>query len=518
MLLIAGCTNPQSGSGVVQVQIKVDQGIQTLFFSQGLTVFDAIEASGIELGSGDKISPPGYTVLEDDIEIEITRVEERLEVLSTVLPFERQIIKNESIPLDERRLLQPGENGEEEITYRVTEENGVESTRVVIKRIVIKEPVPEIMMIGSQQSYTPLTFPGKMAYVSAQNAWLIEGETGNRLPIVSTGDLDGRILELSPDGQWLMFTRQLADPEEGINSLWLLDLDDPQGEMIDLQVKNIIHFADWSPQSPNEFSQYTIAYSTVESRPSAPGWQANNDLHILGITDEGFVFKREIILEANPGGQYGWWGTAFSWSPDADVIAYSRADSIGLVNVDSGLIEELVEIVPYQTQGDWAWLPPIAWGSNSQILYYVSHGKPTGLEKPEASEVFDLMALIIKQGTMGPLIRQSGMFTYLAPSPQYDLVSSEEAYSLAFLQAFDPLNSEASHYQLMVMDRDGSNLQSIFPAEGEMGLEPAEIIWAYDGSRIGTLYQNDLWVIDLASGQAHCITADHQTSAFDWSQ
>jgi hypothetical protein len=70
----------------------------------------------------------------------------------------------------------------------------------------------------------------------------------------------------------------------------------------------------------------------------------------------------------------------------------------------------------------------------------------------------------------------------------------------------------------MLMDRDGSNLQSIFPIEGDIGLEPTEIIWAYDGSQIGILYQNDIWIIDPDNGASQPITADHQTSAFDWSQ
>ncbi len=519
LLISAKCTGSHPPTSTVDVRIKVDQEIINITLPVGSTVSDAIQASSIELSLSDKIAPPGYTELVEGMEIQVTRIVERSEIVVMVLPFERQIMKNESLPEGEVRLLQPGENGQEEITYQIIEEEGIEKSRVAIRRIVLEAPVPEILMVGTQQGYTPITFPGTIVYVSSRNAWLIDGETGNRRPVVSTGDLDGRVLELSPDSRWLLFTREFDDLENGINALWLIDVTDPQAIPIDLKVRNIIHHAEWSPDSPTALSNYTITYSTVEPRPSPPGWQANNDLQMLEMTNAGTVIQRKIILETNPGGQYGWWGTTFSWSPDADLLAYSRADSIGLVDLEEGTFTELVEIVPYETQGDWAWLPPIAWGSNSEILYFVRHGKPVGLEQPETSQVFDIMALYRKQSTMGPLLRQSGMFSYLATSPERNgTLSADKSYTLALLQAIDPLESEISRYRLVMMDRDGSNQKTIFPTEGDVGLEPGRIIWAPDGSHIATIYQDNLWVIDLGLGLTQRITADGQTIAFDWSK
>lgn len=518
VLLSTSCVSPQDGTRFVEVQIDVDQQITLLSLPKGSTVSDAIDTSGIELSLSDEINPPGYTLLIDDMNITITRVLERLEIVRVVLPFERQIVKNEAIPEGETRLLQPGRNGLEEITYQIIEEDGVERTRVIIKRVTIEDPTSEIMMVGAQQGYTPLTFSGKIVYVSAQNGWLIDGETGNRRPIVSSGDLDGRILDLSPDGRWLLFSRQFDDMQEGINSLWIVDVLDPQAEPIDLEVENIVHYAEWSPQSPSDQLTYTITYSTVEPRPSAPGWQANNDLQLIRITDAGTVYERQTIVETNSGGQYGWWGTTYSWSPNADLIAYSRADSIGLIDIENGTFEPLLEITPYQTRGDWAWVPPMTWGSDSETLYFITHGEPIGLERVEASPVFDLMALSDAKSTIGPLAHQSGMFSYLASSPERELLSGETAYSLAFLQATYPLESETSHYRLTLMDHDSSNRKIIFPAEGEMGMEPVKIVWAFDGTWIATIYQNNLWIIDPDSGLIQRITTDGQTNAFDWSR
>jgi hypothetical protein len=513
----ASCSGRQLEPNEFQVQIKVDQEIIDLSLPLGSTVSDAIKEADIELNFNDKVEPPGQTIITDGMEIIITRVSERSETVHVVLPFEKQIVKNESIPDGETHLLQPGENGLEEIIYRIIEEDGSEKTRIISSRVVLEEPVPEIMMVGTQKGYTPLTFPGKIVYVSTQNTWLIDGETGTRRLIISTGDLDGRILEVSPDGRWLLFSRKFDDMEEGINSLWLLDLADPSAEPKDLDVQNIIHFADWSPQSPTSDSDYVIAFSTVEPRSAAPGWQANNDLQILEFDYEGTVISRGTILETNSGGQYGWWGTNFAWSPDAEVIAYSRANSIGLVDLDDGTLLDLVAITPYQTQADWAWLPPISWGPNSEIIYYVAHGEPIGLENPEASQVFDTMAFYLKGSKMGPLVHRSGMFSFIAISPQGSDTYGARPQTLAILQSIEPLESETSRYRIVVMDRDGSNQTSVFPSVGELGLEPGKIIWAPNGNQIATLYQGNLWVIDTNLGLSQRMTADGQTIAFDWS-
>jgi hypothetical protein len=128
------------------------------------------------------------------------------------------------------------------------------------------------------------------------------------------------------------------------------------------------------------------------------------------------------------------------------------------------------------------------------------------------------MAFSSENGTMGPLKRKSGMFSHLAPSPELEVHTGESAYSLAYLQSMQPLESEASGYRLIVMDRDGSNPLTLFPSEGEVGLEPGPILWAPNGSRIALLYRKNLWIIDPLNLITQPLTSGGQTTAFDWSQ
>ena len=110
------------------------------------------------------------------------------------------------------------------------------------------------------------------------------------------------------------------------------------------------------------------------------------------------------------------------------------------------------------------------------------------------------------------------MFASIETSPFNNRVAGEDAYQLAYLQAIFPSASETSRYRLIIMDRDGSNRKSIFPPDGEQGLEPGTIRWSPNGEQLAVIYNLDLWLIDPESGQSQRLTADGQTQSFDWKE
>jgi hypothetical protein len=512
---LAGCAAPQAPAGAIEVSIRADGVLREVSVPAGTTAVQALEQAGVELGTLDRVDPAGFIVVTDGTQITVTRVVERFEVESVTLPFEQQTIRNEALPQGTTRLLQEGENGLQEVTYRILEEEGVEASRVPAQVVVVQEPRPEIVMIGAQSSYTPIPLEGTLAYVSGGNAWRVSGDSANRRPLVVSGDLDGRILKLSPDGTWLLFSRQDPEEPDAINSLWVISTIDPEAREFSLGVENVVHFADWLPEVPYS----TIAYSTVEPRPAAPGWQANNDLQLVTFSrteHSGRVSRRRTLIPTNSGGQYGWWGTQFVWSGDGVRLAFARPDSIGVVDLRSPALQTWIEVPPLQTLGEWAWLPGVAWGQDDRTLFVVQHGDPVGLEGPGASPVFHLLAVSAPLDAGHRMAERTGMFASPATSPAKVLPSGEIAYSVAFLQAIDPLESERSGYVVAVMDRDGSNRRNLFPPEGEIGLSGQTPVWSPQASYIAVLYQGDLWVVDVASGIGQRLTGDGQTTAVDW--
>lgn len=520
LILLVGCTSPQATQALATVNIAADGHELTVEIPVGSTVDQALKSANLSLEPLDRTEPPLYTVVARGDHIRLIRVTEKFEVEQSPIPFERQTLRNESLPKDKQILLQAGKNGLQEITYRRVFEDGSEisSKPIPIKNSIVEAPVPEIIMVGIQAPFFPVALPGKLVYLRDGNAWMIQSNTGNRRVVVTAGDLDGRVFSLSADGTWLLFTRRSTEPGK-INALWAADISSEGGKLIDLKVPNVVHFADWVPGSNSK-----VVFSTVEPRSTAPGWQANNDLNVLTFSTSGWTTKWDVITESNTGGVYGWWGTNFSWSPDGQQLAYTRPDGVGLTTFHDGVQTPLMQIVPYQTRSDWAWVPGLTWGPDGKVLYTVDHVAPPGSPAPEESQAFDLTAFLLEGARPLHLISQSGLFAYPLASPVQTLPSGETGYQIAYLQAALPGQSETSRYRIMLIDRDGSDPKTLFPSEGEVGMKPQSDWGAWSPAPLpesghfflAVLHQGNLWLVDASSGKAQQVTGDGLTSRVVW--
>jgi len=311
LLLLTGCSSPQATQTLINISVIVDGETVELQVPAGSTVQKALGVAEIELGELDRASPSEFTVLGENAQVRVIRVREVYEVEEVVMPFEQQTVRNESLASGSEMLIQKGVNGLKEITYRRVYEDDVEisSEPIAVKAVIVKEPQPEIRMVGVQAPFAPLAITGQIIYLRDGNVWSIQEATNKRRALLTTGDLDGRIFRISEDGSWLLFTR-LAKVDGRINELWAANLAEWDGKsveeaiearlLIDLEVHNVIHFADWVPGSNTK-----IIFSTVEPRNTPPGWQANNDLQVLTFSDTRLTRGQIAILidhySENPG-------------------------------------------------------------------------------------------------------------------------------------------------------------------------------------------------------------------------
>ena len=137
--ILAGCRSPQVTSADIAVNITADGSSRSVTVSAGSTVAQALQTASITVGNLDRADPPLYTVLKNGDVITLTRVAEKFETEEQIIPFDRQVVRNESLPEGENRLVQPGANGKQELTYRIVLENNVEISRSVVKTVILQE-------------------------------------------------------------------------------------------------------------------------------------------------------------------------------------------------------------------------------------------------------------------------------------------------------------------------------------------------------------------------------------------
>jgi Tol biopolymer transport system component len=136
------------------------------------------------------------------------------------------------------------------------------------------------------------------------------------------------------------------------------------------------------------------------------------------------------------------------------------------------------------------------------------HGPaPTGGE-PEDSPVFDVWVLAANGTITAELVSEAGMWAAPTYAPEGDLI--------AFGHARSPYVSATSGYDLCVMDRDGSDRHTLFPPEGEIGLDYPAIAWGPGGDRLIVVYQGNLYLLVISDGKVHQLTTEGNVTAVRW--
>lgn len=483
LLVVAACSVPKN------VTIEAD-GKSRVVETEARTVRQVLSEAEVALGDLDRVEPDLWEKVEDGMKIVVTRVREEREVEVQRVPFERRVIKDEALEVGESQLMQKGEEGEEEVIYLVIYEDGEEVARKVVARRVVLEPRPEVKFVGAKGLLPSIPISGTIAYISYGNAWVMRHESGQKRPLTVSGDLDGRVFALSPDGTRLLFTRNTGS-SSALNSLWMVSTVVVGDEPWPLGIEGV-RYAEWSSDGDK------IAYSTAEKTQGAPGWKARNDLYIL---DHG---REREVQPPSTGGIYGWWGTNFAWSPDGSLFAYADADEVGVIDASSGDRSLLLSFAPYYTYAEWVWVPTLSWSPDSLFLVTTAHDISHG--------AFDLWVLGVDGKVKARLVPEVGIWS----SPRWSFGGS-----ILFGQAESPDRSQESRYLLYTVDRDGSSEERVFPARGEEGLVVEELVpwvWSPWSGKVVVVKEGNLHLLDLENGSWKQLTIDGGASQPRWAR
>lgn len=121
------------------------------YLTQANTVNELFDEISITLGEKDLVEPSRESTLTKQGEIKITRVSEREEKTEEAISFETIYQNDENILKGEQQLIQDGETGLLEKTYKLTLHNGEEIEKVLLNENLIREAKPTIIAVGVKE-------------------------------------------------------------------------------------------------------------------------------------------------------------------------------------------------------------------------------------------------------------------------------------------------------------------------------------------------------------------------------
>ncbi len=113
------------------------------------TVGDVLREQGITLDEDDEVSPSADTVLSNDLVIDVLRVEYVTRETEEKIPFTTEKVNSSAMNKGTQKVTQKGVNGIKTFTYEDKVVNGVVESSELVSEEVTKEPVKEIIKVGT---------------------------------------------------------------------------------------------------------------------------------------------------------------------------------------------------------------------------------------------------------------------------------------------------------------------------------------------------------------------------------
>ena len=148
----------QASYGVVEYNVRRSQRIWIDYYgeemevtSSGETVEELLNRLNLSWGPEDTISLPLNTETYDGMELAVAKVVKEEQTYTEVLAHDTVICSDPSLAADSELVLTEGIDGEVTCTAAVVYVNGVETERTVLSETVTRQPVDEVIAVGSAQ-------------------------------------------------------------------------------------------------------------------------------------------------------------------------------------------------------------------------------------------------------------------------------------------------------------------------------------------------------------------------------
>lgn len=137
----------------------VADGNSTQTRTNAETLGEALSEAGIVLSGLDYVVPDETTAVISGLSARVIRVTEEIITEEEVIPYNSALQADASLNLDARQVIQAGQTGLQQYTYRIRYENGVEISRDLELNEQIRPPVSEIVAYGTNVVIRVLNTP-----------------------------------------------------------------------------------------------------------------------------------------------------------------------------------------------------------------------------------------------------------------------------------------------------------------------------------------------------------------------
>lgn len=126
------------------------------------TVGDALEDCGVKVGKLDIVKPGRDTVMSENLDIVIKRVEFKEKTIVEKIAFDTRTKEDSSMEEGKTKVLKKGRNGKAKVTYRIKYVDGKAVSKKKISKKVIKKPVDKVVAKGTGYVFDGSSYSRKL--------------------------------------------------------------------------------------------------------------------------------------------------------------------------------------------------------------------------------------------------------------------------------------------------------------------------------------------------------------------
>ncbi|NLG26412.1 MAG: DUF348 domain-containing protein [Chloroflexi bacterium] len=477
--LLCGCVRSSAAGAAVHLHIDgTDRAVST----QAPTVRALLDELDVALGALDLVEPPLWTPLVAGSAITVTRQWEESE--EQPLFYSAHTVRDEFLEPAASRVITAGVPGVEQLTYRVAWDGPTQLARELTQRQVLRAPVDEWRLVGTLGNVPSVAISGTLAYLANGDAWMMRADSTHKRRLTESGLLDGRVFALAPDGRMLLYSQAEPDEHAVLNTLWSLDLQVLNAHPADTGLRGVLQAA-WSPAGDS------FVWSSAERTVGAPGWRALNDLQWASWPS----LEERPLLPATSALPYAWWGRRWHWAPDGRTLAFSQANALGLLDLNSGELRTLLTVWPAPATGNRVWLPALAWAPDGSGLL------ATAQRRQDDATHTDVLWVDPLSGSARTLYENVGANATLAWAPQGVLLALLPAARTGELWL--AVSSAFEHPESLRLSPECAT------GAGIVG-------WSPDGDAVLLLCDGDLYLLAIGNAECVALTASGLVSHAVW--